>query len=72
MNESDNDIDVIDDNVDNDDSEYEEESSEQEYKNTPYTGKLQQDYFGNVDKTPIDDAEESAVTSTRKQPYSPC
>ena len=69
LNESDSheDVEMTDgDDVDNDSYKYSKQISEELYEITPYTGELQQDYFGTVDKTPIDNADDSSTMSTRE------
>ena len=50
----------------NDNHQEENTQPDKWYKNTPYAGESQQDYFGNVDATPTADIDEDSVFSTRE------
>ena len=58
-----------DDDVDDDSYKHSEQNSKEHFEITPYTGESQQDYFGTVDKTPIDHTDELSVMSIGNEFY---
>ena len=68
-NESDDNDDGMEIEVQGEESEQQEQTVQlnNNHVNTPYTGKSQQDYFGNVDNTPLSETEETSIASS--QPF---
>ena len=66
-NESEDDANEMDIEVHDKHNDYQEQSTQpkEKFKNTPYAGESQQDYFGNVNNTSPNNMEETSIASSR-------